>query len=254
MVKKTSAPLSKKHGGMEEDEKVLESDPMKRENLEMFATPDALEGEQNLVGFDEEYPDEDDEEDDGNNGHIRPAGWSDYQSSWLDGIDGDVSVGEGELDRGELAKALNQKSSQSVATGVMDMDDDDNEISPEEKALLLNQRRKDHKDTLEFPDEVEITEDLKAQDRLARYRSIKSFRKSYWDPKENLPEDYSQIYHFKSFRGTQRDVMADMKDITAAASKINGSFWGKSPETSDQQDMDDDCEDDDLLEACIPSG
>ena len=254
MVKKTSAPLSKKHGGMEEDEKVLESDPMKRENLEMFATPDALEGEQNLVGFDEEYPDEDDEEDDGNNGHISPAGWSDYQSSWLDGIDGDVSVGEGELDRGELAKALNQKSSQSVATGVMDMDDDDNEISPEEKALLLNQRRKDHKDTLEFPDEVEITEDLKAQDRLARYRSIKSFRKSYWDPKENLPEDYSQIYHFKSFRGTQRDVMADMKDITAAASKINGSFWGKSPETSDQQDMDDDCEDDDLLEACIPSG
>ena len=70
---------------------------MKRESLDMFATPDALEGEQNLVGFDEEYPDDDDEEEDNKEGVLRPAGWSDYQSTWLDAVDGDLSVGEGEL-------------------------------------------------------------------------------------------------------------------------------------------------------------
>ena len=252
-VKREICPFSKKIIEIERIEKVLESDPMKRESLDMFATPDALEGEQNLVGFDEEYPDDDDEEEDNKEGVLRPAGWSDYQSTWLDAVDGDLSVGEGEIDHGELAKALNQKASQSVATGAMDMDED-NEISLEERALLLNQRRKDQKDALEFPDELEITEDIQAKDRLARYRSIKSFRTSYWDPKENLPEDYSQVYHFKSFRGTQRDVIADMKDISSAASAINGNFWGSSHSHLEVPGMEEDSDDEDILDNCIPTG
>ena len=252
-VRQEIRPLSKKIMDVEQIERVLESDPIKRESLDMFATPDALEGEQNLVGFDEEYPDDDDEEECDKDGVSRPAGWSDYQSTWLDAVDGDISVDEGDIDHGELAKALNQKSSQSVATGVMDMDDD-NDISPEERALLLNQRRKDQKDALEFPDELEITEDIQAKDRLARYRSIKSFRTSYWDPKENLPEDYSQVYHFKSFRGTQRDVMADMKDISSAANAVSGCFWGASYSHQEDLVMEEDSEDEDLLNNCIPTG
>jgi len=250
IVMSANNPLSSKKKGNFEGENILESDTMKRESLDMFATPDALDGEQNLVGFDEEDPD-DNAENTEESGSFRPAGWSDYQSSWLDAVDGDVSVGEGELDRGELAKSLNQKSTHSVATGIESMDDD-GDVSPEERALLLHQRRKDQKDALEFPDELEITEDVQAQNRLARYRSIKSFRKSFWDPKENLPEDYSQVYHFKSFRGTQRNVMADMKDISAAANIVSGKFWGESPKT--QSGMEEDSENEDPLEACIPSG
>ena len=54
-----------------------------REQLEMFATPDGLDGEQNLVGFDgddqlAEFDDMDEEEVEEEK-TARPAGWSDYQ-------------------------------------------------------------------------------------------------------------------------------------------------------------------------------
>lgn len=228
---------------------ILESDPLKRESLTLLATPDALEGEQNLVGFDEtlEYEEEEEEPE-----QARPAGWSDYQSSWLDAMDG-MSMGEEEMDNGELAKELNQKKGSSSAADTMDLDDD-NFVSPEERQALIEQRRKNHKEDLDFPDEVDVPEDINARDRFARYRSLKSFRKSFWDPKESLPESYGSIYHFKNFRATQRDVRADTKDTMEAANETKGNFWGASPAATLAQMRDDDDEEEDLLEGCVPSG
>lgn len=259
-LRKATPPLTRARSkgavAMDEEEQVLLSDPRKRESLEIFATPDALEGEQNLVGFDddilEEYEDDAKEE-----AVERPAGWSDYQSAWLDAVD-DIGDGEDAFDHGELAKELNRKPSAgaSVTTDAMDWDED-NEISTQEKEVLLAQRRKDQKEELEFPDEVEIDEETNARDRFARYRSLKSFRKSYWDPKENLPDSYGSIYHFSSFKATQRDVFADMKDVVAAANAA-GDFWGhgKTEEESTEQLIEDGNEDDDedLLDGCVPSG
>ena len=246
-VQKSKAPFE--HSTV--DEGLVLSDPMKRESLEGFAVPDALQGEQNLVGFDEDIEEEDEEEE----GIARPAGWSDYQSSWLDGID-DVSHGAEEYDHGELAKELNQKKLSSASVGGMDLDDeDDDNISPAERQALVEQRRKTHKDDLEFPDEVNAPEEMKASDRFARYRSLKSFRKSHWDPKESLPDDYGSIYHFKSFKATQRDIKADMNQVAAAAKSIMGHFWGCSPSVAVNKMVDEDSEDEeDLLEGCVPSG
>eukprot|EP00934_Nitzschia_sp_Nitz4_P006319 Nitzschia sp. Nitz4//scaffold1_size375055//257938//260667//NITZ4_000301-RA/size375055-processed-gene-0.379-mRNA-1//1//CDS//3329541120//6309//frame0 len=241
---------------------VIESDPMKRESLTMFATPDALDGEQNLIGFDE--ADEDIEEeghDDAQEGaktFARPAGWSDYQSAWLDAVDDDGSLG-GEVDHGELARELNKKSTESVAPdGLMDLDDA-NGISEEERKALLEQRRKEQEEHLEFPDEVQVGEDEKARERFARYRSLKSFKKSPWDPKENLPDSYSSIYHFSSFKATQRAVMAEMKELASAALACNNEFGFNSSKTDtmsgDDEQMDGASDDeDDILEGCIPSG
>mmetsp|Transcript_21093 Transcript_21093/g.29783 ORF Transcript_21093/g.29783 Transcript_21093/m.29783 type:complete len:921 (-) Transcript_21093:37-2799(-) len=229
------------------------SEPANRESLEMMATPDALEGEQNLIGFDDDIPEEDSIGNDLEKGAQRPAGWSDYQSAWLDAVDQD-NLDADDTDYGELAKALNQKSS-AASVGGMDLEED-MEISAEERKALLEQRRKDQKEDLEFPDEVEVNEDEKASDRFARYRSLKSFRKSFWDPKENLPDSYASIYHFASFKATQRDVMADMKDVAKAADECNGDFWGGDPRINgdNQQMADDSEEDEDILEGCIPSG
>jgi pre-rRNA-processing protein TSR1 len=260
-VQKAQPPFRERRGDSKMEEvTILYSDPNKRESLERFAAPDALDGEQNLVGFDEAFAQALEETDTGGKDVERPAGWSDYQSAWLDAVD-EMGGSEDEMDHGELARALNQRrsgSGDSVATGIADMDED-NEISAEEKNALLAQRRKAQKEDLEFPDEVEVPEDVNARDRFARYRSLKSFRKSFWDPKENLPDSYGSIYHFSSFKATQRDVMADMKDRASAAEAADGYFWGGScaggievHQQTMQEDSDE--EEDDILDGCVPSG
>ena len=39
----------------------------------------------------------------------------------------------------------------------------------------------------EFPDEVEVEEGAEARVRFARYRALRHFQQSPWDPHESLP-------------------------------------------------------------------
>eukprot|EP00804_Cyclotella_cryptica_P010398 CCRYP_018154-RA/>CCRYP_018154-RA protein AED:0.03 eAED:0.03 QI:631/1/1/1/0.5/0.66/3/114/945 len=242
------------------------SNPAERESLDMFASPDALEGEQNLIGFDDDEGGLDGEfENDGANcqssemnkfqpGSSRPAGWSDYQSAWLDAVD---ETDDAE-DHGELAFALNKKKSDTTTVGGNDVLMDDLEVNAEDRRALLAQRKKDRQDDLEFPDEVAVEEEGAARDRYARYRSLKSFRKSHWDPKENLPETYGAVYHFASFKATQKDVMADMKDLNEVVSKRgfgHNCIGGSSIDTDTDERMDSEDEmEEAIARACVPSG
>ncbi|KAL7519476.1 hypothetical protein ACHAWX_004232, partial [Stephanocyclus meneghinianus] len=242
------------------------SDPGERESLDMFASPDALEGEQNLIGFDDDADEFHGEFDqDGVNcrsgetdnfqpGTARPAGWSDYQSAWLDALDENEDV----EDHGELAFALNKKRSDATTVGGNDVLMDDLEVNAEDRRALLAQRKKDRQDDLEFPDEVAVEEEGAARDRYARYRSLKSFRKSHWDPKENLPETYGAVYHFASFKATQKDVMADMKDLNEVVSKRGfgcNLIGGASIGADGDERMDSDEENEEAIaRACVPSG
>lgn len=45
--------------------------------------------------------------------------------------------------------------------------------------------------------------------RFQRYRGLKSFRASPWDPMENLPLNYSRIFQFQSFERTRRHILAE---------------------------------------------
>ncbi len=244
IIKEDAAPLSRRK---ETSKPTIESDPDLQESLDMFASPDALEGEQNLIGFDEEEEDMENETD--GDRFARPAGWSDYQSAWLDAVDEDAAS-EHE-DNGELADELNAKFNESSKQADMDLEDS-NIISPEERHMLHEQRRKENTEHQEFPDEVQVDENVNARDRFARYRSLKSFRKSPWDPKENLPDDYASIFHISNFKTTQRSVMNYMKDVAKEADFTESKFWGSS--LKDSQMTDDESEDDDLLQGHVPSG
>lgn len=48
---------------------------------------------------------------------------------------------------------------------------------------------------------------MNARTRFQRFRGLKSFHASPWDPKENLPVDYSRIFQFKNFNRIRRRVL-----------------------------------------------
>ncbi len=234
-------------------------DVRERESLEMFANPDALEGEQNLIGFEEDkhvYEDDNMDSKTEDEGFARPSGWNDYQSAWLDAIKDDDNFSDGGIDHGELAAELNKKKNDASTVTGLDMDaEDDKHVSIQERQVLAEQRRKDLEEDLEFPDEVQVDEDVNARDRFARYRSLKSFRKSFWDPKENLPSSYASIYHFGSFRATQCDIMADMRDVVDAAESRFNELVEKKKSSKDGDNVMDDMSDlDHILEGCVASG
>ncbi|KAA0200020.1 hypothetical protein HAZT_HAZT001232 [Hyalella azteca] len=73
------------------------------------------------------------------------------------------------------------------------------------------QRMKDMREDLEFPDEVDTPRDIPARERFIKYRGLESFRSSPWDLNENLPEDYSKIFHIPRFEHYRKRVLADAK-------------------------------------------
>jgi pre-rRNA-processing protein TSR1 len=67
-------------------------------------------------------------------------------------------------------------------------------------------REREEEDDLAFPDEIDTPKEISARVRFQRYRGMRSFRTSPWDPYENLPRDYARIFQFEDFKRTERSV------------------------------------------------
>ena len=68
------------------------------------------------------------------------------------------------------------------------------------------ERRKRSEEDMQFPDEVDTPMDSPARVRFQKFRGLKSFRTSPWDPYENLPLDYSRIFQFQNYKLSRKKV------------------------------------------------
>ncbi|THH14590.1 hypothetical protein EW146_g5757 [Bondarzewia mesenterica] len=148
-----------------------------------------------------------------------PKGMSEYQAAWIvdDDDDGDDVDGDGESKEDEEMEEMEQEemvdmpvpeednemdasSRKSVAFKDLDVEEEDRQLQS------WRDRQREEQDDLEFPDEIDTPKDVPARTRFQRYRGMRSFRTSPWDPYENLPRDYARIFQFEDYKRTERAV------------------------------------------------
>nr|XP_034305937.1 pre-rRNA-processing protein TSR1 homolog isoform X2 [Crassostrea gigas] len=203
-----------------EDVRVLEqADPALQESLQSENVPGEMEGEQT-------WPTEEEMEEaeaalKAKTKLVKkvPKGTSEYQAAWIvdseeEEIDDDESDDDEDMEDEEMM-AMDDSGSESgdgaefdtlTMTEAGDVANYDQTIDMEEEERML-EKIKEERNHVMFPDEIDTPRERDARDRFQRYRGLKSFRTSPWDPKENLPSDFARIFQFKDFRRTKKRIM-----------------------------------------------
>jgi len=235
---------SRKEAEMGDDEPQLleEADPSLQETLVTTNEPDPMEGEQTWP-TEEELAEADAETESRLAKKTKtrrvPKGTSDYQAAWiLESEDEDDDDDDEDDDDCEMDDSLIPIDAQSQAESQEEQDGED-ESEEEYEDLEISQeagvddaydetidyaaemdaydKMKAARDDAMFPDEIDTPQDAPARVRFQKYRGLQSFRTSLWDPKENLPLDYSRIFQFESFNRTRKRVLDDAEREGALA-------------------------------------
>jgi pre-rRNA-processing protein TSR1 len=77
-------------------------------------------------------------------------------------------------------------------------EDDEGKIS--NKHLKKTTLRYRNEEDMEFADEVDTPLEMSARERFRKYRGLASLKQGSWDPLENLPKEYGNIYSFENPR------------------------------------------------------
>ncbi|KAK6928817.1 AARP2CN [Dillenia turbinata] len=210
-------------------------DPLQQEPLLVENIPDPLAGEQT-------WPTEAELADADRNlkeKKIRkrtlPRGTSEYQAAWiLDETDEEDSDNNDEEDESMILDGKEDGLPDQDGGNDFDLDDDhaslnlrdsddDTEVDSvmtdgenltrEQMEEEIRKIKSAHKEDEEFPDEVDAPLDVPARRRFAKYRGLKSFRTSSWDPKESLPPEYARIFAFDNFARTQKHVLSKAQEM-----------------------------------------
>ncbi|XP_030328789.1 pre-rRNA-processing protein TSR1 homolog isoform X2 [Strigops habroptila] len=212
---------------MEEDVKVLmKADPSKQESLQSEVVPDPMEGEQTWPT--EEELQEAEASLKANRRVVKvPKGTSKYQAAWIVDDEGgsekdDDDDEDDDIDDDMMEEAVSQEGDSSgeeeepaeeeceTMTVSESLRDEQYDEKVEEDEQMLERYKQERMDEM-FPDEVDTPRDVPARIRFQKYRGLKSFRTSPWDPKENLPRDYARIFQFQDFSRTRKHLFRQIE-------------------------------------------
>ncbi|KAF8588003.1 ribosome biogenesis protein tsr1 [Ramaria rubella] len=155
-----------------------------------------------------------------------PKGTSQYQAAWIvEDEDGSDAVSDGSSNEEEM-----QEMEMDVLSAhheeEMDLESDrksmvafkDLDAEEEDKQLeSWRTRAREAETDMAFPDEIDTPKDVPARQRFQRFRGLRSFRTSPWDPYENLPKDYGKIFQFEDYRRTERAVRRRAEEETGTS-------------------------------------
>ncbi|XP_004706929.1 pre-rRNA-processing protein TSR1 homolog isoform X2 [Echinops telfairi] len=219
---------------MEEDLKVLmKADPDRQESLQSEVIPDPMEGEQTWP-TEEELSEANGVPKEGSKVVKKvPKGTSSYQAEWILDEDGE-SGGEGDdydddLEREDFMDEESQDGSseeeeeeecETMTIGESVRDDlYDEKVDEESEEQMLEKYKQERLEEM-FPDEMDTPRDVAARVRFQKYRGLKSFRTSPWDPKENLPLDYARIFQFQNFTHTRRRIFKEIEEKEVEGAEV----------------------------------
>lgn len=148
-----------------------------------------------------------------------PRGTSSYQAAWIveevqesDAEDMDEDASEEEMELAPISDNESVEAMSDIELDVRSVKFDALDEDQEREQLEAYNRQKESRDHTEFPDEIDTPQHIPASVRFARYRGLKSFRTSPWDPYENLPDDYGRIFQFQNFRRSKKRVMDSLSE------------------------------------------
>ncbi|KTG06816.1 hypothetical protein cypCar_00005551 [Cyprinus carpio] len=179
---------------------LMKADPEKRESLQAEAEVDPMDGEQT-------WPTE---------AELEEAEEARKKRRVMKDA-GSECASEGDDDDEKEEEEEEEEISSTGCTGADQKYDEGLDEAEEGEGL---RRYREARANEMFPDEVDTPLDVPAKTRFQKYRGLKSFRSSPWDPLENLPPDYSRIYQFQNFERMRRRILAD------ATSEEEGAMEG----------------------------
>lgn len=226
-------------GEMEEVKVLMKADTKEQEPLLTEVVPDPMEGEQTWPTEEELKEAEDSLQEMKKVVRKVPKGTSEYQAAWIldddekSGSEEDMSDEDDDMEDAQEGSAMDEPLSEEdqasedeeleeseILTGAGSTRDDqyDENADGEEDELL--QKYKQQRAEEMFPDEVDSPRDQLVRVRYQKYRGLKSFRTSPWDPKENLPRDYARIFQFHDFSRTRKRIFQEIRAEEAEGAMV----------------------------------
>jgi len=199
------------------------ADPQLQTSLQSEVEPDPMEGEQTWPT--EEELAEAEEEAKQKTVKRVPKGTSDYQAAWIlpdsdeeaeqeEDADSDDGMDQADMAGAEQSDSDSESGSEEdeeeyETITLPDQDDKyDEDMNLDDEQAMLAKYKEARQDQM-FPDEMDTPQETPARVRFQKYRGLKSYRTSAWDPKENLPLDYARIYQFSNFSRTRKRTLKE---------------------------------------------